>query len=253
MSLASLAHLAQPHRDADAWAEYRATIEAAIDAQPRSQQVRIGPSEIGTPCDRCLVHKLAGTPEIDTDAPWLPFIGTATHAHLEDIFMAANGEKVRYLLEATVSVGTIGGVDITGHADLFDLELHRVGDWKIVGKTTLDRTRRHGPSATYRTQAHLYGRGFVRRGLPVKTVSIFFLPRNAPSLRDALVWEEPYDEQVALDSLARADMFAAGISALGADAVLASMPEHTGDEFSCRRYPDSPVSAGVTADAFLGV
>jgi hypothetical protein len=136
---------------------------------------------------------------------------------------------------------------------VFDLDLHRVNDWKIVGKTTLDAARRHGPTPVYRRQAHLYGRGFTRRGLPVQTVSICYLPRNAPDLSHALVWEEPYDESVALEALTRADMLAAAINALGADQVLAAAGPHTGSEFSCKRYPDSPAPAGATPDAFLGI
>lgn len=254
MTLADLTHLTHPASapEQPAWDEYRTLIETAIDGDPRSLQTRIGPSEVGNPCDRCLIHKLAGTPEINTDAAWLPFIGTATHAALADFFMAANGDRARFLVEATVSVGTIGGVDITGHADLFDLVRRRVNDWKIVGKTTLDKVRRHGPSAVYRIQAHLYGRGFTRRGLPVDTVGIHFLPRNSTSLHDAIVWEEPYDEQVALDALHRADMLAAGIAVVGAEAVLASAPTHLGTEFSCRRYPDAS-QAPATADGFLGL
>ncbi len=254
MSLASLAALQTNVIPSEDWALVRSIIETALLNQPRSQQVRIGPSEIGTPCDRCLIHKLAGTIATEAGVPWLPFVGTAVHAALEDIFTQANaGCPVRWLTETTVSVGSVGGIDITGHADLFDLHTGTVMDWKVVGKTTLDKVRRHGPSQTYRAQGHLYGRGFTRRGLQVQTVRILFLPRNAISLTDAVIWEEPYDEQIALAALGRADMFAAAIAAMGADAVLAMAGEHTGGEFACKTYDDFPAVAGITADAFLGV
>jgi len=252
--LASLATIQANVTPGEDWTQVRSIIETALVNQPRSQQVRIGPSEIGTSCDRCLIHKLAGTIATETGVPWLPFVGTAVHAALENIFAQANaGIPVRWLIETTISVGSIGGVDITGHADLFDLHTGTVMDWKIVGKTTLDKARRHGPSQTYRVQGHLYGRGFTRRDLQVHTVRILFLPRNAMSLADAVIWEEPYDEQIALAALGRADMFAAAIAAMGADAVLAMAGEHTGDEFACRTYDDFPAVAGITADAFLGI
>lgn len=156
--LASLAHLNRAHAatEGNTWGGYRSVIEAAITSQPRSQQKRIGPSEVGNPCTRCLTHKLIGTPESERHAPWLPWIGTAVHAQLEDVFMQANAdlEQTRYLVEATVAVGEIGGQVITGHADLFDLEVGEVTDWKIVGATTLRNAKANGPSETYRTQAH---------------------------------------------------------------------------------------------------
>lgn len=245
MTLADLSHLAREPRDADAWSEYRPLIERAIDSSERSLQTRIGPSELGNPCDRCLIHKLAGTPEHPSVA-WLPFIGTATHAALADIFMHANAEleRVRFLVEATVSVGTVGGVDITGHLDLFDIDLGELTDWKVVGKTTLDKVRRTlHPGEAYRTQQHCYGLGLKRRGLRVRKVRVAFLPRNELSLRGAHIWEEPYDESVALRAIARADMFATAIAVLGVDNVLASAPPHLGSEFSCNRYPDTQALA----------
>jgi hypothetical protein len=256
--LPPLGHLqGDPVDNPDGWAELRAIIEQAIAASPRSLQKRIGPSEIGTPCDRCLVHKLAGTPEAEQHAPWLPFVGTGVHAALEDIFRDANRDQpVRWLTETTVSVGQIGGVDITGHADLFDLHTGTVHDWKIVGATTLTKAR-IGPSATYRIQAHLYGLGFTRRGLRVNRVQINYLPRNSVHLGTAVAWSEPYDEQVARAALERANGFAIALDALGLDATLAALPPHTHEEFSCPRFPDgsqpSVSDAGRTTATLLNI
>ncbi|WP_434080384.1 hypothetical protein [Sanguibacter sp. Z1732] len=66
--------------DADeALREARWVIEHAITHQPRSLQERIGPSEIGNPCDHCLAAKLAGWKQTEDGVPWLPFLGTAAH------------------------------------------------------------------------------------------------------------------------------------------------------------------------------
>lgn len=196
-------------------------IRAAIADQPRSQQTRIGPSELGHPCDRWMSYKLANTPTVnDRQAPWLPTIGTAIHAWLEDAFDTTNVEHIkatdqsRWLLEHKVSVGSIDGQDITGSCDLYDTVTATVVDWKTVGKTRLDKYRRHGPDADYRVQAHAYGRGWTRKGYPVDTVAICFLPRNA-ELVDTVWWHEPYQEQIAVDALARAEVIAMANTALG--------------------------------------
>lgn len=52
------------HGDAEAAGrELLDVIQNAITHQPRSQQRRIGSSELGVPCTWCLAHKLAGVPE----------------------------------------------------------------------------------------------------------------------------------------------------------------------------------------------
>ncbi len=251
MTLANLAHLARPCTGGAAvtWDEYRALIDTAVDNQPRTLQERIGPSELGTSCDRCLILKLAGIPEPRTPgASWLPYIGTAVHAALADMFTAANAglPHARYLVETTVDVGQVGGEAITGHADLYDVETGDVTDWKVCGVTTLRRVRAKGPSTTYRVQAHLYGRGFTRRGLPVTNVQIAYLPRNAATLDAAHIWHEPYNEDIAVAALNRADMFTAGITVHGAPALL-NMVQHTGAEYSCARY--EPALKAGSADA----
>lgn len=243
-ALADLAHLAGPTsgrggNPATTWAEYRHLIDDAIANNPRSQQVRIGPSELGTDCLRCLGHKLAGIPE-QRDAAWLPWIGTAVHAALEEVFAAYNAQcppgEARFLLETTVSVGEVDGVEITGHADLYDRVTRTQSDWKIVGKSTLTAAKASGPTATYRVQAHLYARGFHRRGLPVDRVQIIYLPRNEPTLANAVIWGEPYDENVALAALQRADALAKAIRLAGPDAVLPGLQATPGCH-SCARYP----------------
>jgi len=92
--------------------------------------------------------------------------------------------------------------------------------------------KRNGPSGEYRTQGHLYGRGFTRLGLPVERVMIAFLPRK-DELHNAYIWHGPYAEQIALDALARADAIDAATKALGVDAI-AKLP--TADAY-CHRCP----------------
>ena len=218
-------------------AELLAVIKNAIVNHPRSQQKAIGPSEVPHPCARRIGYKLGGAPEINhqpDDTPWLPTIGTAVHAWLEEQFIAANagGDSTRWLAELRVAVGAILGAEITGSMDLYDRATATIVDWKIIGPTTLKKYKAKGPGQQYRGQIHLYGRGATRRNLPVDNVMIAFLPRNG-ELRDAYLWSEPYDEQVALDALQRAEGIALSIGTLG-PAAYPLLP--TADAF-CTRCP----------------
>lgn len=215
----------QLRTDRDPTSDLLDVIKTSITNHPRSQQKRIGPSEIGQPCARRIGYQLTGHPETNTrtdDVPWKPTIGTYAHAGMEDVFTDANTDTqhARWLTEMTVSVGDIGGTDITGHADLYDRYTDTVIDWKFVGPTQLRKYKSKGPGPQYRDQIHLYGRGFARRGLPVKRVLIAFMPRDG-EFRDAHLWTEPYDEQVALDALQRANGIHLTVTALGVDGLAA--------------------------------
>jgi len=279
-------------------------ITGAITAHPRSQQKRIGPSEMGTPCARKLGYKLAGHAEAEREPAWRPTIGTAVHAWLAEQFVGANMDAwpaadavqanalvdglgpmtlldpanpdgpgrpftpptLRYAVECTVNVGEVDGTPITGSCDLYDRVTATVVDWKVVGTSTLRKVKAHGPGPTYRAQAHLYGRGWRRRGVPCERVAVMFLP-NSGELTDAVWWSEPWDEQVALDALARADAIAAGIRVLGAGAMLANLPAVDDYCRSCpfrvpgstdlsvgcpgAAPPPAPVSAVPSASQFL--
>lgn len=224
------------------FAEMIDVIGRTIDGHPRSQQTRIGPSEMGHPCPRRLAHKMAGTPPVNTgDAGWRPTVGTAVHTWLEDAFRAENRrwreetgvDVIRWLLEFRVEVGEVGGEAIDGKCDIYDRVTATSNDWKIVGPDALKRYRRAGhPGEQYRAQGHLYGRGWAARGLPVDTVAITFLPSNG-ELRDAYFWHEPYREDVALAAIARANSIAALVAAAG-PAAAAALP--TADAF-CRYCP----------------
>lgn len=197
-------------------------IKSAIWAHPRSQQTDIGPSEIGSPCTRRLGYHAAGVePSNLADAPWLPTIGTAVHAWLEQAFQRINlviPDGPRFLLEHKVPTGEAAGQAVTGQCDVYDTATTTVIDWKIVGAKALKEYKTDGPGDQYRAQAHLYGRGWTRRGKPVTDVMIAFLPRNG-ELRDAHFWTEPYDEQIAVRALTRYDAVHSLVTTGGANAI----------------------------------
>lgn len=209
---------------------YLGVIKDGITRHPRSLQKRIGPSEIGRPCDRWVLHKLNGEGEPDRGPAWKPAVGTAVHEQLERWFDAANrhgGEvgHAEWVTEWEVTVGQIGGQDITGHSDLFHVPTGTVIDHKIVGPKQLAKYRLHGPSEQYRVQAHLYGKGFTDDGGwgPCRAVAIAFLPRDG-ELSGSYFWSEPYNPHLAAEALQRANRLWTMFTVVGIDAALAASP-----------------------------
>lgn len=209
---------------------YLGVIKAGITRHPRSLQTRIGPSEIGRPCDRWILHKLNGDGEPDRGPAWKPAIGTAVHDQLERWFDAANvpngnGDVTNWewVTEQQVVVGAIGGQAISGHSDLFHVPTGCVIDHKIVGPKQLAKYRLHGPSQQYRVQAHLYAKGFTDDGGwgPCQSVAIAFLPRDG-ELSNAYFWSEPYNPHLAAEALLRANRLHTMLTVIGIDAALAA-------------------------------
>jgi hypothetical protein len=231
--------------------DLQAVIEHAILNDPRSLQTAIGPSSLGAGCDRCLITELAKLKPADDLAAWLPTLGRAIHEWLEGVVirhLMATGTD-RYIPEGRICVGQVGGIDIFGNSDLLDVHTGTVVDFKLVGPTTLREVRRHGAKKTYRRQGQLYGKGWTDKGYDVRSVAIWFLPRNGMTVGAGFLHQEDFDYADAEKTLARANAFDAGIRAFGADTVLASAPPHTGEEFSC---PD-PKAAEKAAKQLEGL
>lgn len=186
--------------------EIRRVVRAASDSAPRSRQRRIGPSEIGQTCDRFIAYKMLDIDPVNTGRDsWLATLGTAAHAWLEGAFHADNlRQPGRWLIEERVWLND----SISGSCDLFDQVTGTVIDHKLLGTTSMRKTRRDGPIAKYRVQLHLYGYGHARAGRQVNTVALACYPRNDSLAGDfggggLHVWTEPYDERIATDALTR--------------------------------------------------
>lgn len=196
--------------------EIRGAIDHASANAPRSLQKVIGPSEVGSPCIRRIGYRLLEVEAVNKPDTWLATIGTAVHAWLAESYMAANAEHhpARYLVEHRVEVAE----GLGGSVDLFDVERSLVLDWKIVGDTSLKRYKANGPGEQYRTQVHLYGLGFKRKGYDVKNVGIAFLPRGG-SLRGMHIWSEPFDESIAQAGIDRLNLAREVVTAAGTAAI----------------------------------
>ncbi|WP_346103532.1 hypothetical protein [Nonomuraea maheshkhaliensis] len=201
-----------------------AAIRHATSHQPRSLQQRPGPSDLGCPCDRKLGYQLAKVPRVHWPTAWYSYLGVAGHAQL-----ASDLARVqippgfgltgpRFLVEQKNLVGQLAGDDIDGTSDLYDRLTGRVLDWKFVGNKSLKRYRVHGPPPQYKSQIHIYGKGWWMRGLPITDVVIAFLPRTQ-DLSARWYWHEPYDEQVALDAFTRAEEVNEVVQVLGREAL----------------------------------
>lgn len=180
-----------------AWAqryagEIRRVVQGHAERAPRSQQVHLGPSEIGHLCHRQVAGKLAGLPRTNhvTD-PWPSVVGTAVHAWLEQAFRDENERlgRIRWVPETRVT-------PIDGHAgtgDLYDAAERAVDDHKVLGESSMAKVRRpQGPPRHYVVQLLLYARGFRRLGLPVDRVALLAYPRTGASLDGLYVWERPH-------------------------------------------------------------
>jgi hypothetical protein len=159
---------------------------------------------------------LLGTEPVNQPDQWLATIGTAVHSWLADAYIEANRGVVpaRYHVEHRVEVAE----GLAGNVDLYDAERKLVLDWKVVGDTSLKRSKAHGPGDQYRTQIHLYGLGFRNKGHEVDHVGIAFLPRGG-SLRGLHIHVEPFDESVALAGIERLNAAKQFVDLLGNKAI----------------------------------
>jgi hypothetical protein len=201
-------------RMTDLLSDLKALIRNHSTAHPRGNQVALGPSEVGHPCARNIIQGLLGGQEhaVNPDSDPLPsWLGTAAHARFEQAVELANqwdadndeigiDEALRWISEHKVTIRA----GLSGTCDLYDTYTKTVIDLKFPGATAMTEYRRNGPSDVYRTQAHLYGRGYINDGYDVKNVAIWFIPR-AGLLSTSFLWQEPYDKSLVDSTLERLD------------------------------------------------
>lgn len=193
-------------------------IHWANDNSPRSLQATIGPSELGSPCDRKIAYQLAGVPEVNLRRdPWPAIVGTSVHHWLEDAvnqYQQHHGDA-QYVTEQELAIDAL----VIGHTDLY----RRNGvviDYKTCNPDLLKKFRLHGPPLGYRIQCQLYGKGHADAGRPVTDVALVFLPRTG-WLSDMYVWTSKFMPEIAQQALDR--MYAIGHGLIAAD--VASNPE----------------------------
>lgn len=174
-------------------------IRWADSQDARTQQVGLGPSELGADCTRYLGYRIAGIKgtNIYMD-PWKALVGTAIHMWLEKaVTDYQNHHGIHeFITEATVPIDDL----VSGHSDLF--WRRTVWDYKTMSKDKLKKFRNHGPEPKHIDQVQLYGLGQERLGRVVEWVGIIALPRDG-WLEDMEVWAVKYDRKHAEEVLKR--------------------------------------------------
>jgi hypothetical protein len=169
--------------------ELRRVITEYANNRPRNLQKHLGPSELGSPCDRQVAGKMAGLPATNHVVdPWPSFVGTALHAEEAKAFEWDNTQTglLRWVAEQRVTPHP----DHPGTGDLYDGLEEAVVDHKNLGLTSMAKVRSSdGPPLRYQIQLLLYGKGFRLMGLPVKRVVLAAYPRAAATLDGMFVWE----------------------------------------------------------------
>ena len=177
----------------------------------RSAQVTMGPSEMGTPCDRRLALSLMRMPPVNPGGDgWAAFVGTCIHAGLEEMFLWANAGTGRFATETLLEFPST--IVPKGTADLIDRTLFMLDDHKCQGRWSRNKLKTQGPSRTYRVQAHVYAKGARLKGERIDHVAIISWPRDEATLDDLYVWTEPYNPKIADDAFARVEEFNGRVS-----------------------------------------
>jgi hypothetical protein len=205
--------------------ELRDVLIAQEAERPRTVQVALGPSELGTPCDQQVARKLvaAGYVPAAQEPAWAPYQGSAVHVAMDDTVAFWNASLGRQRFLGVKELGRLHiGPGVTGELDAYDTDHDMVIDWKHVGDTALKELRAARKKGLpipehvkqeYRVQAHLYGLGMRLRGYQVKYVRLVLLARSW-KFDDSEEWTEPYNEGLALAALARYDRVKAQVEGL---------------------------------------
>jgi hypothetical protein len=174
-------------------------ITEASRYSPRSQQVYIGPSEVGEQCVRRLAYKLLDWDKANESSggSWAANVGTAIHSFLEEIFSKF---PEKYEVEQKVQIRA----NLSGTVDLFDIEKGYVLDWKTTSPAGVKAKRSEGATSQQITQVQLYGYGKAQQGAVVNKVGLVFLPTGG-QITDMHIELYDYDESAALSALARLD------------------------------------------------
>lgn len=167
----------------------------------RNTQTTLGPSEIGTPCDRRLAMSLLKVPPVNPGGDnWASFVGTCVHVGLADMLVWANGGTGRFATEVPLKFPSTRVP--RGTTDALDRVLMMAIDHKLMGQWSLNKLH-DGPSRTYRVQLHTYAHGLRLAGEKVDHVALIGWPRTGSDLSDLWVWTEEYDPTVARDAFKR--------------------------------------------------
>lgn len=190
-------------------------IQGTITApDERDKQTRIGPSSLGKSCEYCLGRMMVhGDPPRFNHYAWL---GTCVHLWLEQNVQAPEG--VQLLKESKAPIGDIPGYGpIVGNIDLVYVgDTVVITDYKTTSlkkaKSLMNGYITRGGAIDiispqlleYYVQINAYGLGVKNLGYNVETVMLYFIPRDAASIRDHKWLAFDFNEAVVDAALQRA-------------------------------------------------
>jgi CRISPR/Cas system-associated exonuclease Cas4 (RecB family) len=167
-------------------------ITASSKGSARSNQVRIGPSEIGG-CRRKVWMRFNKYETTNPNTLRLASVmGTAIHSYIQEAFTLQDPFGERYMMETE---GADEGL-LVGHVDMYDKVNYEVIDWKTTKKSNLG----YFPSKQQRWQVQLYGYLLELNGYRVENVTLVAIPRDGDE-RDIVYHTEPYNIEIAHEAL----------------------------------------------------
>lgn len=187
-------------------------LELLLEPTERDKQVSIGASNASNPCTRCLADDLLGVPREPSAYMMGAIIGTAVHMLLEDRVTRMHPE---WMPEGKLVIGHLEGYgEVKSTTDLYIPKHLQVNDWKTTTKAKLPAIKEALTTEPtpydlskvvetrfkvkgYKAQLHLYGLGLLRAGLPVETVGLGFVCRDASTEKDVWGWTMPYSPEYA--------------------------------------------------------
>jgi len=129
------------------------------NARPRSQQIRLGPSELGY-CREYIRNVMVGAPQQDnSEWPTAAVVGTLLGEHLEE----TAAEYLGALTQVPVTTSLPNGLLVSGHADMVFPDRNALADAK--SKVGLSDIRKEGPSLEHLVQVSIYTLGLVQSGV----------------------------------------------------------------------------------------
>lgn len=158
-------------------------------ARPRTQQVAIGPSELGDPCDRALAYKAMGNLPVNYSDPLKANLGTAFHEFVMRALIASS--PGRYLTEFPVEYR-----GVSGSVDIFDRWYGRLVDLKTTSKSKISRVRFKGVTQGHKVQVQTYAAGLIAAGENVRSATLLYVPTDG-TLADVYAASLPIDVSVA--------------------------------------------------------
>ena len=183
--------------------------EIMLTPTARDEQVTIGPSDLGDPCDYHLGMKMAGE-KPQREFSMFPWLGTAIHTLIEklvsvknltlhpgmnemawELFGAPSGART----EVKIFICNIPGYgDVWGSIDVLLIGENCIVDWKSSSLKKIKTYKLHGLDPSNQGQVIMYIGGARKAGYNVEAGVLVYIPRDGGDPSQIYAVEVPWDE-----------------------------------------------------------